>query len=62
MGGLPFSASNKQDSAKHDGKKVFSHKVVRLKADTIEFKGFTPLLENVTLAFEDFYRRNPTAA
>jgi hypothetical protein len=54
--GKTFSASNKQDSAKNYGKKVFAHKVVRPNADTIDFKGFGTLLDNITLAFEDFYK------
>ena len=32
---------------KHYGKKIFAHKVVRPRADTIDFTGFRPLLTNL---------------
>lgn len=45
--GKTFSNSNDIDPDKHYGKKVFAHRVVRLKADTIDFSGFRPLLTNL---------------
>ena len=57
--GKSFSKSNKQDSIKHYGKKIFAHKVVRPKADTINFTNFSGLLNNITLALEDFYKKHP---
>lgn len=38
------------DVDKHFGKKVFAHRVVRPKADNIDFTAFRPLLTNLTAA------------
>ena len=38
------------DVDKHYGKKVFAHRVVRPKADAIDFAAFRPLLTNLTAA------------
>ena len=59
--GKSFNPTNKLDASKHYGKKIFAHKVVKPKSDTIEFKGFTILLDNITLALEDFYKKHPPA-
>lgn len=48
--GKTFNAGNNFDPDKHYGKKVFAHRVVRLKADTINFTGFRPLLINIAAA------------
>lgn len=45
--GKSFSDSNDFDTEKHYGKKVFAHRVVRPKADTINFAGFSQLLTNI---------------
>src|SRR6266852_486588 len=45
--GKTFNDSNNFDVDKHYGKKVFAHRVVRLKAATIDFTGFRPLLTNL---------------
>ncbi len=42
-----FNDVNKFDIEKHYGKKVFAHRVVRAKADTIDFTGFRQLLTNL---------------
>ena len=50
VGNKTFCDSNKFDSEKHYGKKVFAHRVVSQNADTIDFGGFRPLLTNLTAA------------
>lgn len=45
--GKTFNVGNNFDADKHYGRRVFAHKVVRLKADTIDFTGFRPLLANI---------------
>ena len=45
-----FNPGDGFDKDKHYSKKVFAHKVVRPKADTIDFSGFRPLLTNLTAA------------
>jgi RNA-directed DNA polymerase len=48
--GKTFNPGDGFDKDKHYSKKVFAHKVVRPKADTIDFTGFRPLLTNLTAA------------
>ena len=48
--GKAFSDENDFDTTKHYGKKVFAHKVVRPNADSVNFDGFRPLLNNLVLA------------
>jgi RNA-directed DNA polymerase len=48
--GKVFNPGDGFDKDKHYSKKVFAHKVVRPKADTIDFTGFRPLLGNLTAA------------
>jgi RNA-directed DNA polymerase len=48
--GKTFNPGEGFDKDKHYSKKVFAHKVVRPKADTIDFTGFRPLLTNLTAA------------
>ena len=45
--GKTFSANKTIDKDKEYGKQVFAHKVVRPRADTIDFTGFRPLLTNI---------------
>ncbi len=48
--GKKFTAENNFDADKYYGKRVFAHRVVRPKADTIDFTGFRPLLTNIVAA------------
>ncbi|HEX6903310.1 MAG TPA: retron Ec67 family RNA-directed DNA polymerase/endonuclease [Thermoanaerobaculia bacterium] len=48
--GKKFHLGKDFDPAKHYGKVVFAHKVVRPKAGTIDFSGFRPLLTNLVAA------------
>jgi retron-type reverse transcriptase len=45
--GKTFNTANNFDVDKHYGKRVFAHKVVRPKAETIDFTGFRPLLTSI---------------
>ena len=56
--GKSFCAEKIQNLTKQYGKKIFAHKVIRQKADTIDFNLFTALLNNITLALEDFYKKH----
>jgi hypothetical protein len=47
LDGKTFNEGNNFDADKHYGKRVFAHKVVRPKADMIDFTGFRPLLANI---------------
>jgi RNA-directed DNA polymerase len=50
INGKTFNDGNKSDADKHYSKMVFAHRVVRPKADTIDFTGFHPLLTNIVAA------------
>jgi RNA-directed DNA polymerase len=50
VAGKSFNPSNQIDDTLHYGKKVFAYEVVAKHADTIDFKGFEPLLENLAAA------------
>lgn len=50
VAGKTFNPGDGFDVKKHYSKKVFAHRVVRPKADTIDFTGFRPLLTNLTAA------------
>jgi len=51
--GKIFNDGNNIDANQHYGKKVFAHKVVRPKAQTIDFSGFRPLLSNIVEVIKD---------
>ena len=46
--GKTFNDKNDFDNTKHYGKKIFAHRVVRPKADSVNFDGFRHLLTNLT--------------
>lgn len=48
--GKTFNDGNSFAPEKHYGKVVFAHKVVRPYADTVDFTGFRPLLQNIAHA------------
>ena len=50
IAGKTFNEGNSFDTNKHYGKRVFAHKVIRPKADIIDFTGFRPLLTNIVAA------------
>lgn len=52
VSGKTFSPDANDDSAKHYGKIVFAHKVVRAHADKIDFKDFQGILSNVVAAID----------
>ena len=51
--GKRFSDRANFDVDKHYGKTIFAHKVVRPKADTIDFKDFRPLLTNLVAVINE---------
>ena len=50
--GKTFNPGNGFDPARHYGKKVFAHRVVRPQADKINFAGFRPLVTNLVAAIQ----------
>jgi retron-type reverse transcriptase len=54
LGDKTFNANNTFDNTKHYGKKVFAEKVVEVKAGSINFSGFRPLLTNLTLVIKAY--------
>ncbi len=61
VSGKTFNPKNDFDITKNYGKKVFAHKVIRPNANTINFTGFSQLLTNINLAFNDYYAKHPVA-
>jgi hypothetical protein len=61
IGGKKFDPKTDSDTDKCYGKVVFAHKVVRAKADTIDFNGFEPLFANISDLIEEHRRKFPTA-
>lgn len=62
VSGKKFDPKSAADTDKCYGKVVFAHKVVRAKADTIDFDGFAPLLANVSGLIAEHRLRFPAAA
>jgi hypothetical protein len=60
VNGKKFSTDNDADINIFYGKKVFAHKVVKTKADTIDFSDFSHLLRNITLVLDDYYAKHPS--
>ena len=55
VGGKSFDKSNNTtDFGHHYGKHVFAEKVVRAHASQIDFNGFNPLLQRISLAIADY--------
>lgn len=54
LDGKTFNSKKDMNPATEYGKFVFAEKVVRLKADTINFLGFTPLLQRITAVIDDY--------
>ena len=59
INGKTFNDGDGFDVDKHYGKKVFAHRVVRPKADTIDFAAFRPLLTNLTAAINKHKAQPP---
>lgn len=59
VGGKSFHTGKGFDHAKHYGKMVFAHKVVRPNAATIDFSGFAPLLQQLSDIALDWSTRRP---
>jgi hypothetical protein len=59
IGGKYFDPRTDGDTEKSYGKVVFAHKVVRAKADSINFNGFNPLLTNVSRLIKEHQLKFP---
>lgn len=57
--GKPFSSANEYNKSTHYGKADFAYKVVAPHADSIDFSGFTALLETFVNVIADNAKRNP---
>lgn len=56
-----FDPAKNINTDTHYGKTVFAHKVVRQLAATIDFAGFTPVLDRLALVLEAHAQKNATA-
>lgn len=55
ISGKSFDKTNKtKDMGHHYGKHVFAEKVIRAHASQIDFTGFNPLLQRISLAIDDY--------
>ncbi len=61
IGGKKFNPKTDGDTDKYYGKVVFAHKVVRTKADTINFNDFELLLTNISNLIEEHRHKFLTA-
>jgi RNA-directed DNA polymerase len=52
LGDKSFQGNNKHDKEKYYSKRYFAEKVVQVKAGSINFAGFRPLLTNLELAIK----------
>ncbi|CUI05738.1 retron Ec67 family RNA-directed DNA polymerase/endonuclease [Massilia antarctica] len=52
IGGKTFDPDLDDETAKHYGKVVFAHKVIRANANKIDFKEFNPILSNIVAAID----------
>ncbi len=60
ISGKSFHPGKNADEDVHYGKVVFAHKVVRAKADSIDFSGFRKILANLTSVIDEHARRFPS--
>ena len=60
IGGKNFSADNNYDATTHYGKKIFAHAVIRPNANTINFDGFRPLLNNIVSTITSHAANQPS--
>lgn len=58
INGKSFDSTNEYDTAAHYGKHIFAQKVVLANASTIDFRGFSKILENIS-AIIDLYGSAP---
>jgi RNA-directed DNA polymerase len=57
VNGKAFDDSNNTESASHYGKTIFAHKVVKPQADTIDFSGFTPILDRIVAVLDEHAKK-----
>lgn len=61
LDGKTFSPGKDADTAKNYSKAVFALKVVAEQAATIDFSGFTPLLDRIVMVLDDYATKHPSA-
>jgi RNA-directed DNA polymerase len=59
--GKTFREEHDADNSHHYGKVIFAHKVVKPNAESINFNGFAPLLENVVAVLKFHYAASDEA-
>ena len=62
VSGKTFGGKNEFDNAKHYGKIVFAHKVVRALADKINFSEFSAILSNVVSVIDSHAKKYPVVS
>jgi hypothetical protein len=61
IGGKTFSDKNDADETKHYGKWIFAEQVIAPHAKTVDFSGFVPLLENISLLIQTHAKQFTTS-
>jgi hypothetical protein len=62
INGKTFDSKKKHGAVGKYGKHLFAEKVIKPKADTIDFSGFAPLLDRIVGAIQDYGSRNLPSA
>jgi RNA-directed DNA polymerase len=60
--GKKFNANKKHNASGEYGKQVFTEKVVRANAATINFSDFVPLIDRIVAVVDDYSQRKRRAA
>jgi hypothetical protein len=61
LGTKTFSRDAKLDTTKHFGKAAFAREVVEKKASSIDFSGFSRILDGVVAVMADYAKRHPSS-
>ena len=59
LSGKTFQKDPPFDSSKHYGKAIFAEEVVKKNAQTIDFTGFKPILDNLAGILADYAAKQP---
>ena len=62
LGTKTFSRAPKFDDTKHFGKAAFAREIVEKNAASIDFSGFSRILDGVVAAMADYAKRHPSAS
>jgi RNA-directed DNA polymerase len=58
INGKAFDPNKKGGAADKYGKFVFAEQVIKTKVDTIDFSGFSPLLDRIVAVLQDYRTRS----